>query len=254
MIGFGVSSSVPEAPVTPEIGTALLEHLRRVEALWAPYLVEPETAPGNLDAIAREGLVNNAEKWGRLPNVGLEYTTVVGDVSPAANICRVELLPDFRAFPEVPPEDEAFHMVDSLGRQVAYLSFAACGADWVSAAAHEIGEARIDADCSNSFPRGDGTRWAAEVADSLEGTDYTEPGGAIRVANVAGPRYFGITDEGPLDIAGAVYEPWQEPPGAYHTVIAADGTETQIYGEQVPPEKRAELDRRGARSRKARRK
>ncbi len=253
MRGFGVSSSVPEAPFTQEIGTALLENLRRCEALWMPYLVEPETAPGVLDAIAREGLIANAEMWERLPHVELEYTTKVGDISPANDICRVELLADFSAFPDVPQEDEAFHTVDAQGRQVAYISFKACGAGWVVAAAHEICEARIDAPCTNSFARGDGTRWAAEVCDSLQGTDYAESGDTVQVANVAGPRYFDLESEGPIDIAGAASEAWQETPEGYHELTAADGTTSQVYGERVTAKKRAELERRGPRSRRLRR-
>ena len=68
MKGFALSSLVPEAPITSAIATALLQQLRRVEAMWVKQLTDPQSA--------------NARVWGCVAEVALEWSATIGEVAP----------------------------------------------------------------------------------------------------------------------------------------------------------------------------
>jgi hypothetical protein len=230
---FAVSSSCPAAPLTQEIATALLERLRQVEYMWVKQLTDPQNA--------------NARAWGCVANVGLVYSLTVGNVPVTPDACRVELVADFSAVPGVAADDIAFHTLDSLGRAVCYISYHAAGADWPSAASHEIAEARVNATCAQRATAPDGTQWDVEVCDPVQGSDAAPPGTTVPLANACGPRFFWLQDDGPLDLAGVASTPFHELPGGYH-----DGSAGQVFGERVSPAKRAEVERNGVRGKRQR--
>lgn len=229
---FALSSSCPDAPITAEIATAIMERLRQVEFLWKDYLT---------------GDSDNAKAWGQAENVGFVYNTTVGDLQAHADACVVQIVPNFGAFPGVPAMDEAFHTLDAQGRQVCYISYVACGAEWPSAASHEVNEARINPMLeAQSPPSLDGTTWDLEVCDPVQGSDTTPSGTGVLCANAVGPAYFGMST-GPLDVTGAVTTPFQELPGGYH-----NGSAGQIFGEHVPEKKKEYILRSGVRGKKQR--
>lgn len=231
MRGFAISSAVEGYPLTADIMLALTENLRRFEAMWGVFLTDPASVQG-LDPETRAGLIANAEVWGRRANVDVVWNAEIGAVDPDPNLSVVQLV---AALPEGTPQGViAYHTADGQGRPTSLISIVAAGLDWPSAMSHELKESRLDAPCSTTVPGPDGKRWALESDDPLEGSDYPENG--VMVSNGAGPRYFGLTSEGPLAINPAVSEPFQELPTGYHE---ADGV--AVFGDEVPPETRAHV-------------
>jgi hypothetical protein len=224
MIGFALSSAVPSAPITNQIATALLENLRRCEALWLQQNTDVQDA--------------NAREWGCVANVELRWSAETGAVDPSPDLAVVQLVQDLP--PGTPPGDMAYHTVDPQGRPLCLISYSACGDNWPSAASHEICECREDAPCTIQCDAPDGTKWDREVCDPVQGSDYSENG--VMVSNVVGPRYFNLQMTGPFDIAGAVTGAFQQLSGGYH-----DGSAGQVFGDKVPPEKREYLARVGVR-------
>ena len=246
---FALSSEVPAYPVTVEVATACLERLRQIEEMWFAFLTAPEETPyckahpGEITDLAA-----NADAWGRAANVGLEFTTIVGDVPAAPDAARVHLVANFSAFPDVNPDFVAFHTIDDHGREVCYVNTSACGAGWPEAAIHEILEARVNGTCSAmSAVAPDGSRWDLEVSDPVQGTGFSAPGTSVLAENAVGPRFFGLSDEGPLDITGAASRPFEEIESGYHS-----GSAGIVYGDRVPAAKRAELLAHGVRGKRHR--
>lgn len=241
MKGYALSSSVAAMPITPEIARAHVESLRRTEAMWHDYL----TAPDSKDLAATA----NAAMWGRLAQVAFVYTLEVGKIPDDPDMCRIELIADFSQFKDVPDDFIAFHTIDAIGRPVCYINAAAAGADWTAASTHEVHESRVDGPCFGTVIAPNGNSWAREVCDSVQGSEYEEwMCAGIKVANAVGPRYFGLSEQGPLDIAGAVTEQFQQLPGGYHEETGPDGETANVYGEGVSEVTRARIERTGPRA------
>ncbi len=213
MKGFALSSLVPEAPITSAIATALLQQLRRVEAMWVKQLTDPQSA--------------NARVWGCVAEVALEWSATIGEVAPGdfAVVQLVTALP-----PGTPDNIIAYHTEDDLGRPLCLISYVNAGVDWPSACSHELAECRVDANCSATAKAPDGRTFALEVCDTAEGSDYEEAG--VKVSNAVGPAYFCLAP-GPLDIAGVMSEPFQILPTGYAVVDGSD-----IFGAMVPQTKK----------------
>ena len=210
MKGYALSSFVEGVPITEEIAIALLENLRRLEALWVKQLTDPQSA--------------NARVWGCAANVELRWSPEVGKIDLDPELAVVQLVAALPA--GTPAEFIAEHDIDDLGRPRCSISYVAAGSDWIAAASHEIGESRVNPLCDQqSPPAPDGTTWDLEVADPAQGSDYVEPGTTFAVANHVGPAFFGL-DKGPLDITGVVKAPFEQLPSAYH-----DGSAGQVKGE-----------------------
>jgi hypothetical protein len=207
--GYAISSDVEGFPITAEVGTALLQNLRRCEALWVKQLTDPQEA--------------NARVWGCRANVDVMWSAETGAVDPDPALCVVQLVPSLPA--GVDANIIAYHTVDDSGRPLCLISYVAAGSDWPSAMSHEICESRVDATCNATVRAPDGRVFDLEVCDTVEGSDYEEA--SVRVANVVGPAYFGI-DRGPLDIAGVAAEPFQILPTGYAVI---DGSE--VFGAMV---------------------
>ena len=209
--GYALSSAVATAPMTEQIATALVETLRRCEAMWVDFLTDPTN--------------ENAKMWGSVANVAVLWSAETGAVDPDPALCVVQLTD---ALPAGTPSGViAYHTEDACGRPLCLVSHVAAGGDWPSAMSHELHESRVDAPCTQSATAPDGSVWDLETDDPVEGSDYVESG--VLVSNCAGPRYFGLAQDGPLDIAGAVTQPFQQLPTGYHAL--ADGS--QVFGARV---------------------
>ena len=224
--GFCISSLVPSDPITEEDATALDQSLKRLEALWILQNTDPQNP--------------NARMWELRANVDLVWSPVVGAVDGDPKLSVVQLVATLPA--GTPDGVIAYHTLDDAGRPLCLISFAAAGSDWPSAMAHELHEARQDGPLSQTARAPDGSLWDLETDDSLEGSDYTEPGTTIMVSNAAGPRYFGLQSIGPLDIReamglrSAVAVPFQQLPTGYHV---ANGVEQ--FGDRVTATQRAHV-------------
>lgn len=215
---LALSSAMPDVPITEREAVALLQNLRRCEALWLKYLTDPQNA--------------NARIWGCAANVELRWSVETSAVDSSPDAVIVQLV---AALPDGTPDGViAYHTLDAQLRPLCLISYVAAGNDWVSAASHEIQESRVDATCTATAQAPDGSWWDLEVCDPVEGSDYEENG--IMVANGVGPRYFFPQDTGPLDIVGAVSASYQELPTGYHV---ANGVE--VFGERVSDAKRAHV-------------
>jgi hypothetical protein len=245
--GYALSSAVDDAPITPEIASALLAVLRQIESanMWLDLLTSPATCTLLPEAEAcRPALIANAAVWGNRERVDFLYDVAIGAVDPDPTLSVIQLVPALP--PGTPPGDIAYHTVDAMGRPLALISYVAAGSDWVAAAAHEL-EDRVNPTClAQSAPAPDGTTHDLESADEVEGSDHVI--GGISVANHVGPRYFGLVATGALDIAGAATKAFGQLLTGYH-----DGSAGIVMGEEVGEDRRNEVTRNGPRG-KAQRK
>jgi hypothetical protein len=217
MRGYALSSAVEGEPITAQIALALAENLRRCEALWAKQITDPQSA--------------GARVWNCRAQVDVMWSATIGAVDPSPDLSVVQLV---AALPAGTPAGViAYHTVDDAGRPLCLISFVAAGSDWPSAVSHELCEARVDPTCDQTATAPDGRRFDLEVCDQLEGSDYLENG--IKVANAAGPAFFGL-QPGPLDIAGVATVTFQTLPTGYAVI---DGSE--VFGEMVSDAKKAHV-------------
>lgn len=204
--------------MTEQIATALIQTLRRCEALWHDQLVDTSNAIG--------------ADWGNVATVDVLWSAELGAVDPRPDLCVVQLVD---ALPAGTPSGViAYHTEDASGRPLCLVSYVAAGSDWPSAMSHELHESKIDATLNLTATAPDGSVWDLETDDPVEGSDYPENG--VMVSNCAGPRYFGLAQDGPMDIAGAVTAPFQQLPTGYHAL--ADGS--QVFGARVSAAKVAQ--------------
>ena len=242
MIGYALSSAVPEVVITAEIASALLQNLRRFEQWWKD---------------------RSQAAWNNLVNVSLVWSAETGVIPSDPELAVVQVV---ASLPDA-PQDVAYHTTDSAGRPMCLISWAAVQAEGgtvsgpnglVAAISHEILESRADPLCILSVPlpgantTGD-LSTPLEVCDWVQGSDYEEPGSpGIFVANAVGPRFFMQGATGLLDIrsdvtTGAVTSAFQETPGGYHEVITGSGVVSQVFGDLVPAATRARIQRTGTR-------
>jgi hypothetical protein len=227
LLGFAVSSEVPEAPIIAEMAAALLCQLRRVEHRWAGY-----------------------SRMTAGPAI-LRWTSVVDDPMPDLGFARVHVV---NSIPEA-PNDLAYHSVSADGMPFCRIGWQQVRAEGgaltgpnglLSAISHEVAEACVDPDCTLTAAMPDGTRTSLEVCDWVQGLDYEELPDHY-VAAVVGPEFF-VIDAQPAGLCdGRVWAPFILSSGGYHDVIAADGTTSLVFGAQMHPAKRARIERTGVR-------
>lgn len=227
--GFALSSDVAEAPLTAEIASAMIEQLRQTEVIWEDLLTDPRDP--------------NARIWGCYKQVDVTWNPQIDAVEKNVSFASVRLV---ASIPDA-PEDEAYHTEDRYGHPLCLISYAACGGSWPSAMSHEIAECRCDATCLLTVNAPGNFKWAREVCDPVQGSDYVAQGTNVAVSNVVGPAYFGLAASGRLDLAGAVTAPFQQLPSGYHEQISRNGDTANIFGDRVTAEKRAYVQRVGVR-------
>lgn len=210
--GFWLASHVPGVVIQPEWASALLVSLRKLEVAWP----EGRMTEGPAEL-----------RWS--PDVG----AVLTDPAYSAIIVKPSI---------TIPGDIADHSVASNGQPVSEISLAAVQAEGgtltgpnglLSAIGHELPEADIDPTCQRTvlLPDGSGRRTSVEVADWRQNTDVEILPG-IWVANWVTPGFFGLG--GPsTDMMGVPITPSTLSSGGYHDVLAADGTETLVFGERA---------------------
>jgi hypothetical protein len=229
--GFAISSSVPEAPITEAVATAMIENLRRLERWWVRELTDPQDP--------------NARLWGCVANVDIEWG---GETPPGPEWVLVQIV---AALPiDTPEGDVAFHTVDELGRPLAMILH---NADWTVSLSHELLETRCDATCQILMTLLNGKKTPREVCDWIQGTDYCEPFSEVRVANAVGPLFFDEESNTRLltiasDLTGELRKPLEESPEGYHEIIdPSTGASSLVFGERMGQMTRDRLARTGPR-------
>jgi hypothetical protein len=240
---YAITSMIPEVVITADIGTALLENLRRLEQWWAVRLA-------------------TLAEWNSLANVGLVWSAETGAIPADPELALVQVV---ASLPNA-PQDIAYHTTDAVGRPLCLVSWSAVQAEGgtltgpdglVSAISHEIQESRVDPSCNTLTPLpGDNSTGdistPLEVCDWVQGSDYVEPcSPGIYLANAVGPRFFLQGATGKLDTrsdvtAGAVSEAFQLLPEGYYEQIQGAAV-SNVYGARVSWKKHARLERTGPR-------
>lgn len=113
-----------------------------------------------------------------------------------------------------------------------------------SVASHELLEMTFDPLVNLSWPFGDGTLMAAEVADPCQGNLYVIDG--VVVSDFVLPAFTQINEPASsrFDFLGALAKPMVAGDGGYFVLTDASGASKQVYGARPPSPLRQHLNRR----------
>jgi hypothetical protein len=116
-----------------------------------------------------------------------------------------------------------------------------------SVISHEILETRGDEFISTWDDAPDGTQWAHELCDAVEGDSYLCNG--VWVSNFVKPAFFdqyahGEVTGAKFDYLGKLSSPFSLAPGGYTVVKHQDGSIDQVFGAQVSEAKQEKIRKR----------
>ena len=112
-----------------------------------------------------------------------------------------------------------FHDLTSEGLPIAKVYARAAlirGASISVAASHELCEMAVDPWLNGAYQDGNGTFWAGEVCDPVQGDRYSYPIRGTRVSDFVTPDWFGRARRGvPVDFRGHAKSSFKVLPGGY---------------------------------------
>lgn len=186
------------------------------------------------DAINQQVRAEFKEAW------GLNVPRVVASNDGSVNV-TVELHADI---PEAPGA-LGYHTTDANGLpliKIGVNAILANGGDWLllalsvaSVVSHEVLETLADWAANRWADRGDGTQWALEDADPVEGDSYVQMtwGVPVTVSNFVHPAFFDPGAVGPWDHMGLCTGPFVDRATGYH-IEQVDGQAKSVFGAEMP--------------------